>query len=211
METTIENKNMEDNTMTNDFNELDDMRRQISLLKEKLDRESIVNDKLMRNIMSTKVGKVSCYLFKLLAILPPTMLLMYFDFAILFHLSTEFMIATQIMLVCFGIYIYLNKRLLASADITGGNLVEESKKLLRFKKREIMYMCIGTPICVAWMVWCVYELLHCGKEQDEIISTIIGAGIGAIFGFIYSIKKFRMIMGNINSVMSQIEDVCSHD
>lgn len=207
----IENKNMEDNTMTNDFQELEDMRRQISLLKEKLDKESIVNDKLMRNIMSTKIGNVNSYLLKLLILIPFTMALVYFDFGILFPLSTEFMIVTQIMLVGFGIYIYLNKRLLASANIAGGNLVEESKKLLRFKKREIRYIFFGMPICIVWMVWCFYELLHCGKEQDEIICVIIGASIGAIFGFGYSIRKFRMIMRNINSVVSQIEDISTND
>lgn len=207
----IENKNMEDNTMTNDFQELEDMRRQISLLKEKLDKESIVNDKLMRNIMSTKIGNVNSYLLKLLILIPFTMALVYFDFGILFPLSTEFMIVTQIMLVGFGIYIYLNKRLLASANIAGGNLVEESKKLLRFKKREIRYIFFDMPTCIAWMVWCFYELLHCGKEQDEIICVIIGASIGAIFGFGYSIRKFRMIMRNINSVVSQIEDISTND
>lgn len=207
----IENKNMEDNTMTNDFQELEDMRRQISLLKEKLDKESIVNDKLMRNIMSTKIGNVNSYLLKLLILIPFTMALVYFDFGILFPLSTEFMIVTQIMLVGFGIYIYLNKRLLASANIAGGNLVEESKKLLRFKKREIRYILFGMPTCIAWMVWCFYELLHCGKEQDEIICVIIGASIGAIFGFGYSIRKFRMIMRNISSVVSQIEDISTND
>lgn len=61
------------------------------------------------------------------------------------------------------------------------------------------------------MVWCFYELLHCGKEQDEIICVIIGASIGAIFGFGYSIRKFRMIMRNINSVVSQIEDISTND
>lgn len=207
----IENKNMEDNTMTNDFQELEDMRQQISLLKEKLDKESIVNDKLMRNIMSTKIGNVNSYLLKLRILIPFTMALVYFDFVILFPLSTEFMIVTQIMLVGFGIYIYLNKRLLASADIACGNLVEESKKLLCFKKREIRYIFFGMPTCVAWMVWCFYELLHCGKEQDEIICVIIGASIGAIFGFGYSIRKFRMIMRNINSVVSQIEDISTND
>lgn len=206
-----ENKNMEDNTMTNDFQELEDMRRQTSLLKEKLDKESIVNDKLMRNIMSTKIGNVNSYLLKLLILIPFTMALVYFDFGILFPLSTEFMIVTQIMLVGFGTYIYLNKRLLASANIAGGNLVEESKKLLRFKKREIRYIFFGMPICIVWMVWCFYELLHCGKEQDEIICVIIGASIGAIFGFGYSIRKFRMIMRNINSVVSQIEDISTND
>ena len=207
----IENKNMEDNTMTNGFQELEDMRRQISLLKEKLDKESIVNDKLMRNIMSTKIGNVNSYLLKLLILIPFTMALVYFDFGILFPLSTEFMIVTQIMLVGFGTYIYLNKRLLASANIAGGNLVEESKKLLRFKKREIRYIFFGMPTCIAWMVWCFYELLHCGKEQDEIICVIIGASIGAIFGFGYSIRKFRMIMRNISSVVSQIEDISTND
>lgn len=124
MEKIIENENMEEQTMTNDFNELGEMRRQIALLKEKLDNESIVNDKLMRNIMSTKIGNVNSYLLKLLILIPFTMALVYFDFGILFPLSTEFMIVTQIMLVGFGIYIYLSKQ--ASSGI-GQHCMRQSR------------------------------------------------------------------------------------
>ena len=67
---------MEDNTMTNDLYELGEMRRQITLLKEKLDNESIINDKLMRSVMKTKVGKVDSYLLKMLFITPLVMALM---------------------------------------------------------------------------------------------------------------------------------------
>lgn len=202
---------MEDNTMTNDFLELEDMRRQISLLKKKLDKESIVNDKLMRDVMNIKVDKINRYLYKMLVILPPAMILCCIAFTTIIPLSTAFIIASEFFLLFCCVYIYLNKRLLASTNITDGNLVEESKKLLHFKKRQTIYYYINLLITVLWAVWFFYELLNCGKHQDTMISMIIGSSIGCISGFIFDFKKFRRMIRNINEVLSQIEDVCSHD
>lgn len=207
MEKIIENKNMEEQTMTNDFNELGEMRRQIALLKEKLDNESIVNDRLMRSVMKTKVGKVDSYLLKLLFITPLAMALMYFDFAIMFPISTACLIATEIMLLGCGIFIYLNKRLLASADIASGNLVEECKKLVRFKKREIRYLYVSIPLVLAWMAWLSYELLHYGNDPTERLALVYGCVFGGIVGFCIGIYKFRSMMRNINEVVRQIEEI----
>lgn len=207
MERIIENKNMEDNTMTNDLYELDAMRRQISLLKEKLDNESIINDKLMRSVMNTKVDKVDSYLLKLLIILPFTMALMYLDFAIMFPISTACLIATEIMLVCCGIFIYLNKRLLASADLAGGNLVEECRKLVRFKKREIRYLYVSIPLLAVWMAWLTYELQHCGEDPEAMVFLSWGCVVGGIIGFCIGLYKFRSMIRNINEVVRQIEEI----
>lgn len=207
MEKNIENKNMEDNTMTNDLYELDAMRRQISLLKEKLDNESIINDKLMRNVMKTKVGKVDSYLLKMLFITPLVMALMYLDFAIMFPISTACLVATEIMLVCCGIFIYCNKRLLASADLASGNLVEECRKLVRFKKREIRYLYVSIPLVLAWMAWLSYELLHYGNDPTERLALVYGCVFGGIVGFCIGLYKFRSMMRNINEVVRQIEEI----
>lgn len=193
--------------MTNDFNELGEMRRQIALLKEKLDNESIVNDKLMRSVMKTKVGKVDSYLLKLLFITPLAMALMYLDFAIMFPISTACLVATEIMLLGCGIFIYLNKRLLASADLASGNLVEECKKLVRFKKREIRYLYVSIPLVLAWMAWLSYELLHYGNDPTERLALVYGCVFGGIVGFCIGIYKFRSMMRNINEVVRQIEEI----
>lgn len=193
--------------MTNDLYELDAMRRQISLLKEKLDNESIINDKLMRSVMNTKVDKVDSYLLKLLIILPFTMALMYLDFAIMFPISTACLIATEIMLVCCGIFIYLNKRLLASADLAGGNLVEECRKLVRFKKREIRYLYVSIPLLAVWMAWLTYELQHCGEDPEAMVFLSWGCVVGGIIGFCIGLYKFRSMIRNINEVVRQIEEI----
>lgn len=193
--------------MNDNFNELEEMRRQISLLKEKLDNESIINDRLMRSVMGTKVNKVDSYLLKMLIILPFTMALMYLDFGIFFPISTACLIATEIMLLCCGVFIYCNKRLLASADLAGGNLVEENRKLLRFKRREIRYLYVSIPLLVVWMAWLSYELLHCGKDPESMMFLVWGCVAGGIIGFCIGLYKFQSMLRNINEVMSQIEEI----
>lgn len=188
--------------------ELEEMRRQVSLLKEKLDKESIVNDRLLRSILTTKRDKINRYLRQLMVLMPFTLALMYLDFGILFPLSTPFLVFTEVMLLAAGIFLYCNKRLLASADMAGGNLMEEAKKLVRFRKREIRYVCVGMPLAAAWVAWMIfYEFPHCPQAVEVGLFLTIGCLTGAVVGAIVGLKKFRTMIRGINDIVKQIEEV----
>ncbi|MEE1222638.1 MAG: hypothetical protein UHL07_03765 [Bacteroidaceae bacterium] len=201
----MEEKN---NNSSLDSRELEEMRRQVGLLKEKLDRESLVNDKLMRNILTTKRDKIDRYLRQLMVLMPFTLALMYLDFGILFPLSTPFLVFTEVMLLAAGIFIYCNKRLLASADMAGGNLVEEAKKLVRFRKREIRYVCIGMPLAAVWVAWMlVYEFPRCPEAAEVRPFLTVGCLTGAVVGAIVGLAKFRTLLRGVNDIVRQIEEI----
>lgn len=201
----MEEKN---NTILVDSREMEEMRRQVGLLKAKLDRESIVNDRLMRNILASKRDKIDRYLLRLMVLMPFVMVLMYLDFGILFPLSVPFLVFTEVMLLVAGTFIYFNKCLLASADVAVGNLVEASKKLVRFRKREVRYVCVGIPVAVAWVTWLlVYEFPHCPKAAEVLPGLTWGCLVGAITGLIVGLIKFRTMIRGINDIVGQIEDI----
>lgn len=201
----MEEKN---NTTLADSRELEEMRRQVGLLKATLDRESIVNDRLMRNILASKRDKIDRYLLRLMALMPFVMVLMYWDFGILFPLSVPFLVFTEVMLLVAGTFTYFNKRLLASADVAVGNLVEASKKLVRFRKREVRYVCVGIPVMVAWVAWLLaYEFPHCPKAAEALPGLTWGCLVGAITGLIIGLTKFRTMIRGINDIVGQIEEI----
>lgn len=201
----MEEKN---NNLSLESRELEEMRRQVGLLKAKLEQESIVNDRLMRSILTTKRDRIDRYLLKLMVLMPFTLALMYLDFAILFPLSTPFLVFTEVMLLAAGVFTYLNKRLLASADMAGGNLVEESKKLVRFRKREIRYVCVGLPLGVAWVAWIVfYEFPHCPRAAEMGLFLTVGCLTGAVVGAIVGLRMFRTMLRGVNDIVAQIKEV----
>lgn len=201
----MEEKN---NNSSLESRELEEMRRQVGLLKEKLDRESLVNDKLMRSILTTKRDRIDRYLLRLMVLMPFVMALMYLDFGILFPLSVPYLVFTEVMLLAAGVFIYCNKRLLASADMAGGNLVEEAKKLVRFRKREIRYVCVGMPLATVWVAWMlVYEFPHCPRAAEMGLFLTVGCLTGAVVGAIVGLRMFRTMLRGVNDIVAQIKEV----
>lgn len=204
----IDNKNIYGgNDMENNREGFEDIQRQIDLLKKKLDKEKIINERLMRKAMSSRVNSVERYLRKVLSLGVVAMALMALDFIVLFPLSLPFVIATELMLLCCIMFICINKRLVSSDKIMSGNLIEASSSLARFKKREIRYICVSIPLTVLWMTWLVFEIRVYAPDEESMYSMLAGIMIGGIVGFCIGINMFRKMLRNVNDVLSQIEEL----
>ena len=195
------------NDMENNREGFEDIQRQIDLLKKKLDNEKIINERLMRKAMSSRVNSVERYLWKVLSLGVVAMALMALDFIVLFPLSLPFVIATELMLLCCIVFICINKRLVSSDKIISGNLIEASSSLARFKKREIRYICVSIPLTVLWITWLVFEIRVYAPDEESMYSMLTGIMIGGIVGFCIGINMFRKMLRNVNDVLSQIEEL----
>lgn len=193
--------------MENNREGFEDIQRQIDLLKKKLDNEKIINERLMRKAMSSRVNSVERYLWKVLSLGVVAMALMALDFIVLFPLSLPFVIATELMLLCCIVFICINKRLVSSDKIMSGNLIEASSSLARFKKREIRYICVSIPLTVLWITWLVFEIRVYAPDEESMYSMLTGITIGGIIGFCIGISMFRKMLFNVNDVLSQIEEL----
>ena len=193
--------------MENNREGFEDIQRQIDLLKKKLDNEKIINERLMRKAMSSRVNSVERYLWKVLSLGVVAMALMALDFIVLFPLSLPFVIATELMLLCCIVFICINKRLVSSDKIISGNLIEASSSLARFKKREIRYICVSIPLTVLWITWLVFEIRVYAPDEESMYSMLTGIMIGGIVGFCIGINMFRKMLRNVNDVLSQIEEL----
>lgn len=185
----------------------EELKSQVEMLKNQLSKEEIINERLMRKTMSTRVNDVERYLYKVCAMGIVAMTLVAFDFLVLFPLSIWFVIATEVLLLGCLVFVYFNKKLVSSDNIMSGNLIEESRRLVRFKKREIRYFFISVPLLIGWGTWLTLEILGSAAEKDEMYAFLIGAGIGGAVGFIVGTRMFRKMLSNVNDVISQIEEL----
>lgn len=92
----------------------EELKSQVEILKNKLSKEEITNERLMRKTMSTRVNDVERYLYKVGIMGILAMALIAFDFLVLFPLSTLFVIATEVLLLCCLVFVYCNKKLVSS-------------------------------------------------------------------------------------------------
>ncbi|MDE6151916.1 MAG: hypothetical protein K2G12_08035, partial [Prevotella sp.] len=195
------------NDMENNREGFEDIQCQIDLLKKKLDKEKIINERLMRKAMSSRVNSVERYLWRVLSLGVVAMVLMALDFIVLFPLSLPFVLATELGLLCCIVFICINKRLVSSDNIMSGNLIEASMRLARFKKREIRYICVSIPLSVLWITWLVFEIRVYAPDEESMYSMLSGITIGGIIGFSIGINMFRKMLRNVNDVLSQIEEL----
>lgn len=194
---------MENNTLLS--HELEEMRSQISILKEKLEKQNIINDTHIRNSMKSKAndlhktirGTVGGGIFAILYC------------PICFHFlgcSLPFVAVTTVMLaVCLALTIRQNV-VLGRMDFSQGNLVETAEALGSVRKHYVQWTRFVAPVLISlWYAWCMYELIKLDKSGGIVI--LVFATIGGIIGGIIGFSINRKVITQANEILSQIKDL----
>lgn len=189
----------------NDF-DLENMRQQMTTLKNKLDQQEIVNDRLIHRSMRNEVNKITqrYYIVMTLAVLMVPYF--YWVFVKLSGFSMAFWIGTSIfMLICAGATFY-NIRKISDPNLMSHNLVEARKKVASAKKFDSNWQLFGIPAVILWFGWFVYEVyqLNNGSFADGLfLGGCVGGVIGAVIGFKMHFKTQRQYQ----DIIDQIEDL----
>ena len=196
--------------MSNENFELENMREQMNTLKNKLDKQMIINDRFIRQSMNKTASNISRRYNVIMALSVFMIPYGYWVFVKLCGFSLAFWIATSIfMLVCGGAT-YYNSRNVNDANLMRSNLIETSRKMARAKKFEANWLLIGSPLAVVFLGWFMYEsyLLHPNAFFNGLFwAGCIGGVIGAIWGFSLHIKTQRQYQ----EILDQIEDITAEN
>lgn len=183
--------------------ELEEMREQLSVLKEKLEKESIVNDRMMRTIMKQKVKSIKRYtrFICILAIFA----IPYCTWAFMhqMHMSVWFTAVTDIFLVLAVIYDYFIQKNIIANELMDDDLIDVKQKMISFKRKQADWLKIGIPFIVVWLGWFAFE----NMERADAKFIIIGGIVGAIIGSCIGIKNYMKMRRMATEVISQIEEL----
>ena len=189
----------------NDF-EFENMRQQMTTLKNKLNKQEIVNDRLIRHSMKQTAGNISRRYYMIMALCLLMIPYSYWAFVMLNGFSIPFWIFTCIvMLICGGGTFY-NSRKLSDSNLMTNNLVDVRRRMARAKKFDADWLFIGIPFAIAFLGWFMYEsyLLHPDAFFNGLFwAGCIGGTLGAIWGFSLHFKTQRQYQ----EIIDQIEDL----
>ena len=182
--------------------ELNEMKQQITLLRKKLEKEAIVNEELIRKSMRDKVKAILHRSYILCAVAIGAAILWKFGFPDFNPLFIDFTVF--FLLFAVGYEIYCN-RMLSSQNYIEGNLVEEARKLNRYKKLARQWYWFGIPVVFLWFCWYLHEsyTIHAEFGRFAFIWGIIGGTIGGLIGW----NIYRKGQKAINEVIAQIEEM----
>lgn len=179
------------------------MRAQMSLLKSKLEREEIVNDKLMRETMKQKIDFINHKVWtnslsSVLVIVMAVWLFPIFGFSMWLVGYTVLM-----MLVCL-LFTWIDHRGF-SPEIMNGDLLTAAKRMRKLKKDYHDWHYIGYPLLAVWVVWFIFEVSSRFEDANMARAMIVGLVVGLLVGGFIGIRLERNTLKRVDEIIDSIE------
>ena len=186
--------------------QFEEMRMQMEMLKSKLDKQEIVNDRILRKSMKKNMNNIT----RRYTILVVVALLMipyaYYVFVSMMGYSIGFWIATVVfMLISCGFTVW-NGRDLYTGNLMEKNLLEVRQKMALAKKRDNQWMLFGIPMLILWLAYFVYEVYQKGGAEEVhtlLMASAFGGAVGLILGLTIHFKTQR----EYQEIIDQIEEM----
>ena len=190
----------------NNIEELEMMKKQLEVLKDKLDKETIINEQLMRKAMKDKVSKLhkEAIIIACVALFGIPYCTWVFSFM---HMSELFIIVTDIFFAIAIVYTYITHKGLKANDLLNGNLIEVSYKITRMRHLESAWLRFSIPFIICWFTWFIFELMK--QNGDEAKGMAIGGVVGGVIGGIIGIMKYRKSRKKSQEILLQIKELTS--
>ena len=195
--------------MTNniDSKELLEMKEQLLLLNRKLEKETIVNERMIRRSMKEKADRLNRRLIVeiiVCLIMIPFVICVLPNFS---KVSMPFCIFSAgffVLAILYNFYMYIRFR---PQKFIEGNMIEVRKDTLNFKRHTLRWTyCIGIPFLVVYIAWFVYEKMQ--YYQGEILKIVlVSALIGFLIGGAIGINIFLKDLRTTDEILMQIEEL----
>ena len=195
--------------MNNNEFDMETMRLQMNILRQKLSQQEIVNERLIRQSMRRNMSRINLrHLLQgllCLLLIPYTYLIfvVQMGFSMLFLAYT-----TLMMLVILGYILYMNYHL-RSNDVLGRDLIVAQQQVTRARRLEYDWLKIGMPLLALWIAFFCYEICRTVPEQEVRILLCIGLSIGLIIGLAVGFFIRHRALRQYQELIDNIEDLAS--
>lgn len=186
--------------------ELEEMKIQIDNLKKKLEDQTIVNEKHIRNSFRTKISDINrtVSMTVIVGILALVYCTWFFHFK---GLSLAFTISTGLMLAVCVLLTLIQKIQLSRIDISAGNLVETARDISKIRTHYKDWYKTAIPMIVIWFSWMTYEIVTRFEMTPMTIGFLSGAATGIILGGFIGGRINKKIINRTEELLGYIEEL----
>ena len=193
--------------MENLDNTLLEMREQMRQLKEKLDNQKIVNERIMRKSCTQTFNRL-----KLKSNLPIFLGI----FAILLSpsflqigMSMRFVIFTGVMMLVCIVATFLTNMHIPRMD---SDLVTATDELRKYKRIHAEWIKIALPMLAIWVGLAIWDAVkNIGLSGQELYGMIAGLSVGVIVGLLLGLKLRRDQMNTADDLLAQLKELKETD
>lgn len=180
--------------------ELKQMKEQIAILNRKLGEKVVVNEKLLRKVIRSKVSGMNRYvgIMNLLALL----LIPFYIWACPYlGISWWFCGAACLFLFIGIMHSYFTHKRLRTTDLMSEDLLVTARKLMEIKSRYSTWRKFSIPFIIVFLCWCFIELQWAGR------SNFIGFGIAIVFSSWTTYKQYRKMQRRLDEIQQEIDEL----
>ena len=189
---------------------IEELRNQIALLKQKLDNQEIVSDRMLRMTMQTKVNTVIHRNERRHVICGIIAMLMFPVLHYGIGMDLTFCLLTSLMMLfCISATIYVH-RPIHETDLMSADLATVAHEMVRLKRRYRNWLHYVTPtLLIPWLLGACYEYSKAmGFEplSKEGILTCVPLLVGSAVGGVIGLMWHRKTVDTAESIIQQIEE-----
>lgn len=184
-----------------DYQELNDMRNQLAKLKDMLNSERMITERVMRRTMTEKANKLlrrSIFFIVLALLFTPYMIwAMHF-----LGFNPIYGYAAAIFLVIAAIAEWLTCKDLRDEHFSRYTIVEIAETMIRYKRMNIQWLYFSIPFLLIWGGSLGYEIWKTGE-----ITIACGAVVGLIIGLVFGISSLVKAQRTATEIINATRDL----
>lgn len=186
---------------------LEQLRNDYSALKSKVEKQAILNEKLLQSVFQSKVKSIHsvgwtsalCGLFVILV----SPLAFHYNPAL--NLSWAFVAGTDIMmLVCIAYTWYFHSDV--KAPEAGASLKEFAQNVKTLKVRYQNWIRVAYIMIFVWMGWMFTEMFMTTEDKTLTYFAATGVLVGAVIGGVLGFRMDRNVIKNCDDIIAAIEE-----
>ena len=191
-----------ENSNLNKMNELEAMREQMQLLKQKLDNQEIVSDQLLRKAMSGKMSWIKKYIWFELLVLLPLCTLNFVGLKMMYSSLSWWPILAILLLLLVEILLDFFINNISSTDWLSENLLQTAGKLVKMKKLRWWQLICSLPVAIGLFSWLFSQF-----PDDLRMPMTIGGTIGGVIGFGVGVSILLKMQRTNDELITQIHEI----
>ena len=192
------------------MDELQEMREQLAALKEKMNAQEVVNNRLIRDVLSQKMKIINKngWLSRLSGLFVIT-----FGNFVFYQmgLSTWFLIGTTAMMIFCVVVTWISHSWVNSKEIANGDLLRVAKQAYRLQKVYKNWKYIALPMILVWVIWLGLEYAAEVKDTAMVIGMMSGSIIGGLIGGIIGFRQNKKVINELDEMIRYVKEMSELD
>lgn len=193
--------------MENNDRTIEEMQAQIAVLKRKIERESIVNEKMVRNAVRKDYSVIRRHVIVEIFSSTFVILMAWTYFPLLMGFSYWFSVATTLMMLMAVAYTIWMTRNVKMSNVMTLNLASAARVLKRLKRDYNRWFIVAVPVLIGWLAWFSYEIYRVCEDLKMFLATMSGMGIGLLVGGFIAWRMRKALFSACDDVIMQTEGV----